>query len=66
MDLSAAAVHLPRGCRLRLALSPYNWPLVWPAAGPLTLLSLLPGGSLALPLKVRDSAICTQLCQNHI
>lgn len=51
MDLSALAVSLPAGCKIRLALSPYNWPLIWPTAGPPALLSLLPGGSLALPLK---------------
>ena len=50
LDLAAVAVHVPAGCRLRLALSPYNWPLIWPAAGPPTVLSLLSGGVLSLPL----------------
>ena len=50
LDLAALAVHVPAACRLRLALSPYNWPLIWPAPGPPAVLSLLPGGVLSLPL----------------
>ena len=50
VDMAAVSVRIPAGCRLRLALSPYNWPLIWPAPGAPTVLSLLPGGVLSLPL----------------
>ena len=50
LDLAAVSVQVPAGARIRLALSPYNWPLIWPAAGPAALLSLLPGSTLSLPL----------------
>jgi hypothetical protein len=49
MDLAALAVCVPAGSRLRLALSPCNWPLVWPTGAPAEL-CLLPGGTLRLPL----------------
>jgi len=32
LDLAAVAVRLPVGSRLRLALSPYSWPMSWPLA----------------------------------
>ena len=50
IDLASVSVRVPAGCQLRLALSPYNWPLIWPPPGPKTVLSLLPGGVLSLPL----------------
>lgn len=50
LDLASVSVRVPAGSRLRLALSPYNWPLIWPTPGPSIVLSLLPGGVLSLPL----------------
>lgn len=57
LDLASVSVRVPAGCRLRLALSPYNWPLIWPAPGPATELSLLPGGVLSLPLASTSATV---------
>ena len=52
LRLDDIACRLPAGHRLRVAISPAYWPLVWPSPKPVTL--TIHGGMLALP--VRDTA----------
>jgi uncharacterized protein len=51
--LNDIAYHLPKGHRLRLALSTSYWPMLWPSAAPLTLLIDPDGSALDLPLRPR-------------
>jgi len=53
LSLDHIAYRLPKGHRLRVAVSTAYWPLIWPTPEPATL--TLTKGQLALP--VRDTAI---------
>jgi len=50
--LNAIAYALPKGHRLRLAISPTYWPHAWPSPAPVTL-SLFTGGASMLHLPTR-------------
>ncbi len=47
LDLDHIAYRVPKGHRLRVAVSTAYWPLLWPAPTPVTI--TLDGGSIALP-----------------
>ena len=49
--LNDIAYRLPAGHRLRLSLSTAYWPMLWPAAAPLTLAVDPAGSELELPLR---------------
>ena len=53
LHLNDIAYRLPAGHRLRLALSTSYWPMLWPAAAPLTLLIDPAGSALTLPVRPR-------------
>lgn len=49
LRLDDIAYRVPKGHRLRLAVSSSYWPLVWPSPEPVTL--TIAGGTLALPVR---------------
>ena len=48
-DLDHCAYRLPAGHRLRIALSPFYWPFIWPEAENVTL--TVTAGSLSIPVR---------------
>ncbi|MEM9206611.1 MAG: CocE/NonD family hydrolase [Pseudomonadota bacterium] len=54
VQLNACGQRIPKGCRLRLALSSAYWPVIWPAQKKATL-TLLPGTArLDLPIRQKS------------
>src|SRR5882757_101125 len=53
--LHAIGYALPRGHRIRVALSPNCWPIVWPSPEPARLTVHLPGSRLHLPVRARGA-----------
>lgn len=60
VQLNDIAYHLPVGHRLRVALSTSYWPMIWPAAQPLTLRLGMGASRLHLPLRPDDGALAPQ------
>ncbi len=55
LALGATGCAVPEGHRLRVALSPYYWPWVWPPPEPVTLWVTAGKSSLALPVRSEGS-----------
>ena len=57
VELNMTAFTVPAGYRLRLAVSPLEWPMVWPSPAPVTLTVACTGDSvLALPVRSRTAS----------
>lgn len=54
LRLDDVAWRAPAGNRLRLALSPAYWPMVWPSPEPVTL--TIGGGSVVLPMRATTTS----------
>lgn len=57
--LHAIGYSVPRGHRLRVALAPACWPMVWPSPETAKLTVHLPGSHVQLPLRVRGADAAT-------
>lgn len=55
VTLNDIAYHLPRGHRLRLALSTSYWPMIWPSAQPLGLTINGENSLLSVPVRPRSA-----------
>ena len=57
--LHAIGYSVPKGHRLRVALAPTCWPMVWPSAEPAQLTVHIPGARVHLPVRVRGADAAT-------
>lgn len=53
IQLSAVGYRIPAGHRVRIALSPSYWPVVWPSPEPVKL-SVRDAGTLTLPVRIGE------------
>ena len=56
LALNVIGQHIPAGHRLRVAVSPTNWPHAWPSPAPVALTLFADGCSMSLPVRTPQAA----------